>query len=139
MFRDVTKLALGEAQATQTTSQPPQTGRKSVFMHCSAGHHAVAIEGYLFAVFSIVDIIVQTILTCLNALQQDGRGYTSVFTTGPLGPCWGRLQCSSDSLAGFCKPSSKGRERRGKGRKRVGEERGDGAERRERSGLSALY
>jgi len=24
----------------------------------------------------------------------------------------GRLQCSSDSLAGFCKPSSKGRKRR---------------------------
>jgi len=62
-------------------------GRESVFMHCSAGHHAVAIEGYLFVVFRIVDIIVQTILTCRNALQQDGRGYTSVFTIGPLGPC----------------------------------------------------
>ena len=125
MFRVVTKLALGERlKPRKRRRNRLKLGRKSVFMHCSAKHHAVVIEGYLFAVFSIVDIIVQTILTCLNALQQDGRGYTSVFTTGPLGPCWGRLQCSSDSLAGFCRPSSKGRERRGKGRKREGEEIG---------------
>jgi len=43
----------------------------------------------------------------------------------PLGPCWGRLQCSSDSLAGFCKPSSKDRRR---GREREREERARGEE-----------
>jgi len=48
----------------------------------------------------------------------------------PLGPRWGRLQCSPDSLAGFGKPSSKGRKRTreteveeiGRG----GEEKGEG-------------
>ena len=112
MFREVTKLALVERlKPRKRRRNRLKLGRESVFMHCSAGHHAVAIEGYLFVVFSIVDIIVQTISTCRSALQQDGRRYTSVFTTGSLGPCWGRLQCSSDSLAGFCKPSSKGRKR----------------------------
>ena len=90
MFREVTKLALGERlKPRKRRRNRLKLGRESVFLHCSAGHRAVVIEGYLFAVFSIVDIIVQTILTCLNALQQDGRRYTSVFTTGPLGPCWG--------------------------------------------------
>jgi len=101
-------------------------------MHCSARHHAVAIEGYSFVVFCIVDIIVQTILTCRNALQQDGRRYTSVFT---IGPCWGRSQCSSESLAGFGRPSSKGSERRKKGREREGEEIGIGGE-KEREGIT---
>ena len=64
-----------------------ELGRESVFLHCCFGHHAVVVEGYLFVVFCIVDIIVQTILTCRNALQQDGRGYTSVFTIGPVWPC----------------------------------------------------
>jgi len=63
----------------------------------------------------------------------EGRPYTSVFTTGPLGPCWGRLQCSPDSLAGFCKPSSKGRKRR---RGREGEERGRGGEEKMREGIT---
>jgi len=116
MFRDVTKLALVERlKPRKRRRNRLKLERESVFLHCSAGHHAVAIEGYLFVVFSIVDIVVQTILTCRNALQQDGRRYTSVFT---IGPCWGRLQCSSESLAGFGRPSSKERERRGKGKGR---------------------
>jgi len=97
-------------------------------MHCSAGHHAVAIEGYLFVVFCIVDIIVQTILTYRSALQQDGQRYTSVF---PIGPCWGRLQCSSDSLAGFGRPSSEGAKGEENGGKGKGEEIGIGGEKGE--------
>ena len=71
-------------------------------MHCSAGHHAVVIEGYLFVVFCIVDIIVQTILTRRSALglQQDGRRYTRVFTTGPLGP----KRCMQLQLTGLSPP-----------------------------------
>jgi len=100
MFRDITKLGLQGAQAP-----PPKRlrgslklGRESVFMHCCFGHHAVVIGGYLFVVFCIVDIIVQTVLTCRNALQQDGRGYTSVFT---IGPC-----CSACSMAQVAKKAS---------------------------------
>jgi len=42
--------------------------------------------------------------------------HTSVFT---IGPCWGRLQCSSESLAGFGRPSSKERGRRGGGNREM--------------------
>jgi len=89
MFRDFTKIGLKEAQ-----TPPPQRhrstvklGRESVCLHCCFGRHVVVIEGYLFVVFCIVHIIVQTILTCRNALKEDGRrvDYT-VFTIGPLGP-----------------------------------------------------
>jgi len=50
--RDVTKLGLGRLKPpSQTTSQPPQQRRESVFLHCCFGHHAVVFEGYLFVVF----------------------------------------------------------------------------------------
>ena len=85
MFRDATELGLGEARASlpQTTSQPPQTGTGiGLFALLFWISCCCRSEGYLFVVFCIVNIIVQTILTCRNALQQDG-----VFTIGPLGPC----------------------------------------------------
>ena len=86
--RDVTKFGLGRLKPPPPNDVAAlKLGWESVFLHCCFGHHAVVIEGYFFAVFCIVDIIVQTILTCRNALQQDGRGYTSVFTIEPLGPC----------------------------------------------------
>ena len=80
MFRDVTKLALVERlKPSKRRRNRLKLGRESVFVHCSAGHHAVVIDGYLFVVFCIIDIVVQTILTCRNALQQDGRRYTLAY------------------------------------------------------------
>jgi len=77
------------------SSPPPKRRRASSnwdgnrsFLHCCFRHHAVVIEGYSFVGFCIVDVIVQTILTCRNTLQQDGWGYASVFTIGPPGLCW---------------------------------------------------
>ena len=50
----------------QTTLQPPKLGRESVFLHCCFGHHAVVVEGCLFVVFCVVDVIVQMIALRLS-------------------------------------------------------------------------
>ena len=71
MIRDVTRPRLGRLNPPppKRCRSPLKLGRELVFLHCCLGHHAVVIEGYLFVVFCIVDIVVQNPNDCFTAVN----------------------------------------------------------------------
>jgi len=48
IYRDVTRLGLGGAQAPPNdVAAPPNGDGNTSFLHCCFGHHAPVFEGYL--------------------------------------------------------------------------------------------